>query len=91
MSDLEGAYFRGSAATTAADAAWAQSAASSGHIELTNWGSIGGIFLGLIYGSLVIGVTKDFSKMGRFWSRMPSAMGGKGAARAPPPSWGSAN
>ena len=91
MSDLEGAYFRGSAATTAADAAWAQSAASSGHIELTNWGSIGGILVGLIYGSLVIGVKKDFSKMGRFWSRMPSTRGGKKAPRAPPPSWGSAN
>lgn len=79
---------------------WAQSADQTGHIELTNWGSIGGIFLGLIYGSLVIGVKKDFGSLGRFWSRMPKGGQRVGNAAAtsnsssgptkppPPPSWG---
>lgn len=86
LEDLEGAYFRGNNAVN--DELWAQSAASSGHIELTNWGSVGGIFLGLIYGSLVLGVKKDFSKMGRFWSRMPGAKTPSKGSRTQAPSWG---
>lgn len=103
FSDLEDKYFTSSSGaslqtpngskTNASE--WELSAVNTGHIELTNWGSIGGIFLGLIYGSLVIGVKKDFSKMGKFWSRMPGAKGSAASSTSstkknttPPPSWG---
>lgn len=42
-------------------------------IQLSNWGCIGGIFLGVMYASLVFRTRTDFVMMRRFWGNIPSS------------------
>jgi len=44
----------------------------AGEVQVTNWGSVGGVFFAFMYGSLVLRTRGDFRAMGKFWSNVTS-------------------
>lgn len=59
-------------------------------IQLSNWGCIGGIFLGLIYASVVFRTKTDMVMMKRFWGNIPNSGVPKGATPMSNPAYRSA-
>eukprot|EP00758_Cryptobia_borreli_P001579 Tbor_TRINITY_DN2357_c0_g1::TRINITY_DN2357_c0_g1_i1::g.196::m.196 len=53
------------------DGAVVQARSNIPEIQLNNWGGVGGIFLGIIYGSVVLGAKRDMMQIRKFWSNIP--------------------
>lgn len=51
-----------------------------GHAQVTNWGAIGGVFCGLIYGRLLLGRRADAAKVGKFFRNFEAKGGAPPAA-----------